>query len=107
MGLNYVEFILELEEDPTFETVGGRIVRCTVQDLHGAQVVKNRRMVFVRNTPPESAVRTLHKGATMHVFGIPRIDLAIVSWRARNAAARPEALTWDLPYEIIIAGKYD
>jgi hypothetical protein len=63
--------------------------------------------VFVKNTPPELAIRSLGKNSEMHVLGIPRIDLAIVSWRTRNAASRPEALEWDLPYEMIIVGAYE
>jgi len=43
----------------------------------------------------------------LHVLGIPRIDLALVSWRVRNAGTRPEALRWDLPYEIIVVGVFD
>jgi hypothetical protein len=52
-------------------------------------------------------VKALHQGDKMHVLGIPRIDLAIVSWRTHNATTNPDAFTWNLPYEIIIAGKYD
>jgi len=43
----------------------------------------------------------------MVVLGIPRVDLALVSWRARNAPKRPEVLTWNLPYEIIVVGVYE
>ena len=37
----------------------------------------------------------------MHVLGIPRINLALVSWRAAQAKTRPEALQWNLPFEIV------
>ena len=37
----------------------------------------------------------------------PRFDLALVSWRARNAQTRPEVLTWNLPYEMIVVGLYE
>lgn len=107
VGLNYVEFWLTIEDTTQFETIGGRMVRCSVQDKDGATVIGNRRMVFVKGTPPELAVKALHQGDKMHVLGIPRIDLAIVSWRTHNATTNPDAFTWNLPYEIIIAGKYD
>jgi hypothetical protein len=106
VGYNYVEFKLRLEEDDQFVTFDGRIVRCTALALDGTEVANNRRMVFVKNTPPEKAVKGLHKGDELHVLGIPRIDLAVVSWRARNADVRPEALHWLLPYEIIVVGVY-
>jgi hypothetical protein len=106
VGYNYVEFKLRLEEDDQFLTFDGRIVRCTALTLDGAELASNRRMVFVKNTAPEKAVKDLRKGDELHVLGIPRIDLAVVSWRARNADARPEALQWHLPYEIIVVGVY-
>ena len=43
----------------------------------------------------------------MHVLGIPRIDLALVSYRTRVADTRPEVLEWNLPYELIVVGVYD
>jgi hypothetical protein len=101
-----VEFKLRLEEDDQFLTFDGRIVRCTALTVDGQELAGNRRMVFVKNTLPEKAVRDLRKGDELHVLGIPRIDLAVVSWRARNAAERPEALHWNLPYEIIVVGVY-
>ena len=107
-GFNYVEFILELSEEGTgFEVPGGRFVMAGVRDMDDELLVRNRRMVFVKGTPPELKVRTLNKGDKMHVLGMPRIDLALVSWRVRNSAARPEVLTWTLPYEIIVVGVYD
>jgi hypothetical protein len=104
---NFVEFILRVDEDEQFITPDGRIVRCSALDLNRNVVARNRRMVFVRDTPPERAIRSLGTGSEVHVLGIPRIDLALVSWRARNAGTRPDALGWDLPYEIIVVGVYD
>lgn len=70
-------------------------------------MLRKKRMVFVRDTPPEQAVRDKKEGDCLRVLGIPRLDLALVSWRARNAKANPDALTWNLPYEIIVVGVYD
>jgi len=105
-GYNYVEFVLQLEEDQQFVTLDGRIVRCSALTLDGDVVAQNRRMVFVKNTAPEKAVRSRKKGDKLHVLGIPRIDLALVSYRTRVADAKPEVLTWNLPYELIIVGLY-
>ena len=38
---------------------------------------------------------------------MPRINLAVVSWRVRNGAARPEVLRWNLPYEIVVVGFFE
>lgn len=104
---NYVEFLLKLEEDQQFMTLDGRILRGAALDLHGEEQAQNRRMVFVKDTGPEKVVRSKKKDDTMHVLGIPRIDLALVSWRARMAETQPEALGWNLPYELIIVGSYE
>ena len=106
-GYNYAEFVLQLEEDQQFVTVDGRITRCSVFTLDGDVVARNRRMVFVHDTPPELAVRTKKKGDKLHVLGIPRIDLALVSYRTRVADTQPEVLGWNLPYEVIVVGVYD
>jgi hypothetical protein len=106
VGYNYVEFILQLEEDQQFVTVDGRIVRCSALSLEGDVIAENRRMVFVKDTPPETAVRGKAKGSQMHVLGIPRVDMALISYRTRVADTRPEVLNWNLPYEMIIVGLY-
>lgn len=106
VGYNYVEFIMELNEDKQHEVQDGRFVMASVLDLQEDLLVRNRRMVFVKDTEPEKIVRNLKKGDKLHVLGIPRIDLALVSWRAKHAKDRPEVLKWNLPYEIIIVGVY-
>jgi hypothetical protein len=106
VGYNYVKFKLRVDEDQHLLTFDTRIVRCSVLTLDDEEIVNDRRMVFVQNSPPERKVQGLRKGDTLTVMGMPRIDLAIVSWRTRNASAGPEALTWNLPYEMIIVGVY-
>ena len=104
-GFNYVEFQIQLNDNP-FVINDGLLVMAKVQDLDGELLVRNRRMVFVKGTPAEAAARNLKKGATLHVLGVPRINLALVSWRTRNAKKRPEVLNWQLPYEMVIVGVY-
>lgn len=103
---NYVEFRLKAEEDTTFQTIGGHMVRVSVLDDSGKVIVKNRRMAFISGTDSDAAATSLKAGDQLHVLGIPRIDLAEVSWRARESTSRPEVLTWNLPYEIIVVGVY-
>lgn len=78
-----------------------------VQDLDGELLVRNRRMVFTPDTPPLKAVMGKTKCGRLHVLGIPRINLSLVSWRTRNRTTRPEVMRWNLPYEMIIAAVYD
>lgn len=105
-GYNYVEFLIELNEDPK-PIADGTLALASILDLDGELLVRNRRMVFVAGTPPDITVKHLKKGDCLHVLGIPRIDLALVAWRAKNAEKRPGALTWSLPYEMIMAGVYE
>lgn len=104
-GYNYVEFIMEIQgEQKVVED--GRMVFASVLDLDEELLVRNRRMIFVKDSPPEKALRNLKKGDKLHVLGLPRIDLAVVSWRVNHYQEKKEVLTWRLPYEIIVVGVY-
>jgi hypothetical protein len=100
-GFNYVAFIMEITGDQ-LEVPDGRFMMAKVHDLEGEVLVHNRRMVFIKNTPPEQLVHNMAKGSCLSVLGIPRIDLAVISWRTHNARTRPGVLTWTLPYEMVI-----
>ncbi len=104
-GFNYVEFKIELNEAPHAVT-DGTMVFAKVLDLGDDVLVQKRRMVFVKGTEPEAAVKKLSKGGTLHVLGVPRIDLALVSYRTQHAKASPGMLSWNLPYEMLIVGVY-
>ncbi len=107
IGFNYVEFNMELNENPTFTTAdGGLMVMAGVQSLDDELLVRNRRMVFLPGSAPLAKVKTLKTCGRLHVLGIPRINFAILSWRIRNGATRPEVLRWNLPYEIIVVAVY-
>jgi hypothetical protein len=101
---NDVEFLMEVAADRQKVVDDGRFVTASVRDLKGRLLVKNLRMVFMRDTPPEIAVRKLRRGDRLHVYGIPRVDFAEVARRAANYKDDPELLVRNLPYEIIIIG---
>jgi len=102
-GYNYVAFRLEVRGDSK-ELEDGRVLMANARDLDGDLVVRNRRMVFVKDSPPEQATKPLKIGECVDVLGIPRIDLALVSWRAHHKDDTPDALEWNLPYEILVVG---
>ena len=104
-GFNYVEFKIELTQDPRAVT-DGTMAFAKVLDLGDETLVQKRRMVFVHGSEPETAVKKLHKGDTLHVLGVPRIDLALVSYRTKNAKTTPGILNWNLPYEMLIVAVY-
>ena len=105
-GFNYVEFQLQLLSDQQFPVPDGTMAFASVLNSDGEMVIRKRRMVFVKGSAPDQKLKTLKKGDIMHVLGIPRISLALVSWRLQNARKKPEILTWNLPYEIIVVAVY-
>ncbi len=105
-GFNYVEFVMEVTDAPK-NIEDGELVFASVFDLNGELLVKHRRMVFVKGTPPEQVLKRATPGQRLHVLGVPRIDLAVISWRVQHRTDRPEAMTWGLPYEVVIVATYD
>jgi len=105
--INDVEFLMEVGEDGQHVVEDGRFVNAAVLDLKGKQIVRKVRMVFVKDSPPEDMVRSLRPGHHLHVFGLPRIDLSTVAWRARHSRDNPELLKLNLPYEIVVVGVYE
>ena len=78
----------------------------SARDRGGKLLVERLRMVFVRGTVPEVAVRSLKPGGQLHVCGIPRLDFAEISRRVMGSRTNPSLLTQKLPYEIIILGVF-
>lgn len=105
LGYNYVRFKIVLNESP-FRVQDGYLVMAQVLDRADELLVRNRRMVFANGTPPADRVSGRQAGDTLEVLGIPRINLAILSWRVRTGPTRPEVLSWNLPYEMIVVGVY-
>jgi hypothetical protein len=103
---NDVEFVMTIANAPQRVVADGRFVTASASDLDGNLLVERLRMVFAKGTPPERTVRRLKGGDTLHVCGIPRLDLAEISRRVRDYRANPALLTKGLPYEIVIVGVY-
>jgi hypothetical protein len=103
IGFNYVKFLMKVrkrfhrEED-------GEFISAAIYSNEEELLVHDRRVGFVAGTAPDEKQKTVQVGECMLVLGIPRIDLALVSWRIRHGG---DALRWSLPYEIIVVGVYD
>jgi hypothetical protein len=98
-GYNYVEFIMEINSKP-LEVDDGLMAFCKVRDLEGELLVKGSQV--------ETKARNQPVGKKLHVLGLPRIDLSLVSWRVKAASkGHKDVLTWGLPYEIIVVGFYE
>jgi hypothetical protein len=103
VGFNYVKFLMKLrkrfhrEED-------GEFISASIHSPDGELLVHDRRIGFVAGTAPDEKQKTVGVGECIMVLGIPRVDLALVSWRIRHGG---DALRWHLPYEIVGVGVYD
>jgi len=107
-GYNYVEFVMEINSQPQDSEDGGLLAMCKILDLDQELLVRNRRMVMVKGSKVEQMVRGKPVGTRVHVLGLPRINLSLLSWRVKEAAkGREDVLTWGLPYEIIVVGFYE
>lgn len=106
-GFNYVEFVavpLADEHPDTFSD--GTAVLASAHTLEGELLVHKRRMVFVKDSPEEKALKKLKPGNGMHVLGIPRISLKLLSFRTTHHSENEQMLDWGLPYELVIVGFY-
>ena len=106
-GYNYVEFVaapLQNEQQKSFPDGTG--VLAAAYDLNGHLLVHKRRMVFVKDSPEETAMKSLKPGEGMHVLGVPRISLKLLSYRIAHHSENEEMLDWSLPYEVVIVGFY-
>jgi hypothetical protein len=108
-GYNIPEFILESVDDAVGgkEVEDGRFLFAAVRDLDGELLVRKVRMAFIKGTDVEVAARRLAKGQRMHVAGIPRVSLALISFRVEHKNDPHDPLTWNLPYEVIVVGTVD
>lgn len=104
-GYNYTQFVAKLLGDP-FHLQGGTGVMAAIYDEEGDLLVNERRLVVATGTPPEKVLLGMHKGQAVQVVGVPRISLKLVKWRVENQQdprCKQRCLTWNLPYEMIIA----
>jgi hypothetical protein len=103
---NDVHFLLELTGNRQVVVADGRFVTASALDTDGNLLVEGLRMVFTKGTPPERIVRSLKRGARLHVWGLPRVSFAEISHRISQSAGNPAVLKGNLPYEILVLGVY-
>ncbi len=105
--LNFTEFLIRPEKDVE-EWDDGHAVICSVFDTDGELLVRNRRMIFIKGTTADNAVKNLKKNDVLRVIGFARLDLALVQWRLEqkepkdDTPAEERPLNWRLPYEMVI-----
>src|SRR6266404_7411230 len=102
VGFNYVDCKIEILQDP-FVVDDGRFVFCQVLTTDEEVVAQKVRVVFVKDSKPEKKLKTLGIGKKMHIIAIPRIDLALISFRTGHGddPQFPNILSWNLPFELV------
>lgn len=102
IGFNYTEFVIELGGKPK-DMGDSLMVMARIYDSADPEepvVEKLHRMVFVKGSPPATQLQGLSKGDTLHVLGIPRVNLKEVMAVANKFGANETVVP--LPYEMII-----
>jgi hypothetical protein len=103
---NDVRFLMRLSGEPQRVVRDGRFVTASALDRDGTVLVPRLRMVFIKGTAPERAVRNLRPGARLDVWGKPRVSFAELSRLIHESARDSAALEGRLPYEIVVLGIY-
>ena len=107
LGFNFTEFVIRLNKPP-FALADGHAVEAAVFDPDGELISLRRRMVFIKGTAADDAVKGLAEGKRLQVIGIPRISLKLVNYRLEHKDDKDEEnkplnpLDWNLPYEMIV-----
>jgi hypothetical protein len=117
VGYNYVDFWVMLNDNSKQIVNDGFFVYCTIlnsgyradgDENPDEYIISHKmRVGFVKGSALYDKVRNMNEGEVVHVVGIPRINLNLISWRASNATARPEVLQWNLPVEMIAVGELE
>jgi hypothetical protein len=102
---NDVEFLMQLIDEKPRVVDDGRFVMASAMALDGSVVARRVRLVLVKGSDAEKAVRRLKPGERLHVVGLPRLNLEEISRRMR-AAGKARLLLGPLPYEIVVYGVY-
>jgi hypothetical protein len=105
-GFNYAEFEMRLAGNPK-EVSDGYIVLADVfnagaSDEEDPLTEQPRRMIFVKGSAPAKKISTMSKGDSLHVLGIPRVNLNEVYAIANGMQGHDEYAFGGLPYEMII-----
>lgn len=101
IGYNYVRYQLRMTPKSNLQatTDGGYEFFAQVEDPDSGDLVANKvRMVVAPGTALRTKIESMHSGQSLVVWGIPRLDLSLVRYRA----AHPNARDWTLPYEMIL-----
>ena len=103
---NDVHFQLELTDAPPLIREDGRYLTGRARDVDGKLLVDSIRVVLVKDSPPDQALRNRRAGDRIHVWGLPRVSFDGLARLIEQAGPDTGVRTARLPYEILIIGIY-
>jgi hypothetical protein len=103
---NDVHFQLELTDAAPSVREDGRYLTARARDTDGILLVDSIRVVLVRDSPPERALRDRSAGTRFHVWGLPRVSFDGLVRLVAQTGSDTQWRTARLPYEILILGIY-
>ena len=108
---NYVEFKMKLTGNPRPVSDGhivlANVFNANTSDEDDPLTARPRRMIFVAGSPPDDKIAKMKKGGSLHVLGIPRVNLNEVLAIANAMSGHDEYAFGGLPYEIIIVAVFE
>jgi hypothetical protein len=104
---NDIHFVMELGPEPPEIVSDGRFVVAAARELDGDLLVERVRLVLVKDTAPEHAVRQLRQGGRLHIWGLPRVNYAEIARRVARTAPGVDSLPGSLPYEIVVLAVFE
>lgn len=102
IGYNYVEFVMKLTGSPA-QLEDGHAVEASIWSTKNEELVSPVRAISIKDTAPDSAIAAAKAGQSLHVLGIPRLNLNALSVATKAATVQSPV---KLPYEMIIVGIY-
>lgn len=111
IGNNYID--LWARVDQFWNVEDGAMAYCTILDsdfnpdadkVADKLVSKKTRVVFITGSEPYKQAAKKSGKHFIHILAVPRLDLALISWRVEASKKRPEVLKWGMPVEFIAVG---
>jgi len=109
IGYNYVLFRVKLLETPSHQLDDGGISFYAsvfeADDVNAEAEVPltgKVRFILAPGTEPFQVLQQKHALDVVELIALPRLDLALLSWRVAHGTTDPAILSWTIPYEMAV-----
>lgn len=107
-GFNYVKFVIKPDKSKMALETDGLFVPCDINSLEGHLLARKIYIAAPKGSKTYDDILTLPDDKGLIILGIPRMSLARIDWRIKNAPqyTDEDVLSWGMPYEIVAVGNY-